>query len=56
MNSPPHPSPLPAPPAAALAVSVALGQLIAAEIARGGGRLSFARYMELALYAPGMGY
>jgi len=56
MNSPPLPSPLPAPPAAALAVSAALEQLIAAEIARGGGRLSFARYMELALYAPGMGY
>ena len=56
MNSPPHPPPLPAPPAAALAVCAALGQLIAAEIARGGGRLSFARYMELALYAPGMGY
>jgi len=56
MNSPPLPSPLPAPPAAALAVSAALEQLIAAEIARGGGRLSFARYMELALYAPSMGY
>src|SRR4030088_1586920 len=29
---------------------------IAAEIARGGGWISFARYMELALHAPGLGY
>lgn len=29
---------------------------IAAEIDAGGGWLSFARYMELALYAPGLGY
>ncbi|HKA39962.1 MAG TPA: SAM-dependent methyltransferase, partial [Burkholderiales bacterium] len=29
---------------------------IAAEIEHGGGWLSFARYMELALYAPGLGY
>lgn len=29
---------------------------IAAEIARAGGWISFARYMELALYAPGLGY
>jgi SAM-dependent MidA family methyltransferase len=47
---------LPAPPAEALALSAVLGRLIAAEIERGGGRLSFARYMELALYAPGLGY
>ena len=26
------------------------------EIAAGGGWISFARYMELALYAPGLGY
>ena len=51
-----HPAQLPAPPAAALALSAELGRLIAAEIERGGGRLSFARYMELALYAPGLGY
>jgi len=51
-----HPAQLPAPPAAALAISAELGRLIAAEIKRGGGRLSFARYMELALYAPGLGY
>ena len=49
-------SPLPAPPAAALVHSAELGRLIAAEIERGGGRLSFARYMELALFAPGLGY
>ncbi|MBI3041238.1 MAG: SAM-dependent methyltransferase [Betaproteobacteria bacterium] len=47
---------LPAPPAAALALSAQLTRLIAAEIERGGGWLSFARYMELALYAPGLGY
>ena len=51
-----HLSQLPAPPAAALALSAELVRLIAAEIERGGGRLSFARYMELALYAPGLGY
>jgi SAM-dependent MidA family methyltransferase len=51
-----HSSLLPTPPAAALTLSAELGRLIAAEIERGGGRLSFARYMELALYAPGLGY
>jgi len=51
-----HPAQLPVPPAAALALSAELGRLIAAEIERGSGRLSFARYMELALYAPGLGY
>ncbi len=30
--------------------------LIRAEIGRAGGWISFARYMELALYAPGLGY
>lgn len=48
--------PLSAPPAAALAHSAELCRLIAAEIESGGGRLSFARYMELALFAPGLGY
>ncbi|HUF80610.1 MAG TPA: SAM-dependent methyltransferase [Burkholderiales bacterium] len=56
MASPPHPAQLPAPPAEALAVSGQLGRLIAGEIARAGGWLSFERYMELALYAPGLGY
>lgn len=46
---------LPAPPLEAAALSAKLGRLIAAEIGRGGW-LSFARYMELALYAPGLGY
>jgi SAM-dependent MidA family methyltransferase len=54
-----HPPPsaqLPAPPPEAAALSERLKQAIAAEIGRGGGWLSFARYMELALYAPGLGY
>lgn len=37
-------------------MSEQLRQLIAQEIERAGGWLSFARYMELALYAPGLGY
>ncbi len=37
-------------------MSAQLARLIAEEIRRGGGWLSFARYMELALYAPGLGY
>jgi SAM-dependent MidA family methyltransferase len=52
----PHPEPLPAPPPEAAALSEKLAGLIAGEIRRGGGWLSFARYMELALYAPGLGY
>ncbi|MBV8495734.1 MAG: class I SAM-dependent methyltransferase, partial [Gammaproteobacteria bacterium] len=36
--------------------SEAVAQLIAAEIAAGAGWLSFERFMELALYAPGLGY
>jgi SAM-dependent MidA family methyltransferase len=36
--------------------SRALGALIAAEVSAAGGWLSFERYMELALYAPGLGY
>ena len=47
---------LPVPAADALAASAALQQLIAAEIAAHAGRISFARYMELALYAPRLGY
>ena len=45
---------LPAPDSDALAASQALQQLIAAEIAQQGGALPFARFMELALYAPGL--
>lgn len=33
-----------------------LRQMIAAEIVQAGGRIPFARFMELALYAPGEGY
>lgn len=33
-----------------------LQTLIRAEIERSGGQITFARYMELALYAPGLGY
>ncbi|HEX5342269.1 MAG TPA: SAM-dependent methyltransferase [Duganella sp.] len=47
---------LPVPSSDALAASHALQHLIAAEIARNAGAISFARYMELALYAPGLGY
>jgi SAM-dependent MidA family methyltransferase len=47
---------LPAPSADARAASEALTRIIAAEIAAAGGWISFARYMELALYAPGLGY
>jgi len=47
---------LPEPGPEALAASSALQQLIADEIKRQGGWISFARYMELALYAPGLGY
>ncbi|MYM28954.1 class I SAM-dependent methyltransferase [Duganella sp. CY15W] len=47
---------LPVPSSDALAASHALQNLIAAEIASNAGAISFARYMELALYAPGLGY
>ena len=47
---------LPTPPAEALAHSERLAALIRAEIAAHGGWIGFARYMELALYAPGLGY
>jgi SAM-dependent MidA family methyltransferase len=44
------------PPPEARAVSAALSRLIAEEIAAAGGCIGFDRYMELALYAPGLGY
>ena len=47
---------LPEPSTAALETSRRLASLIGAEIANLGGWISFARYMELALYAPGLGY
>src|SRR3569833_232705 len=47
---------LPPPRTAALQHSAQLRALIVGEIAAAGGAISFARYMELALYAPGLGY
>src|SRR5450830_1401754 len=47
---------LPAPDSDALAASHALQHQIAAEIARNDGAIPFARFMELALYAPDLGY
>ncbi|MFL9878455.1 class I SAM-dependent methyltransferase [Herbaspirillum rhizosphaerae] len=47
---------LPEPSADALAASRSLQHLIADEIRRSDGWISFARYMELVLYAPGLGY
>jgi SAM-dependent MidA family methyltransferase len=47
---------LPPPTHEALAHSERLAELIAGEIAQAGGWIGFARYMELALYAPGLGY
>jgi SAM-dependent MidA family methyltransferase len=47
---------LPQPSEAALDVSAELARVIRAEIRAAGGWLDFARYMELALYAPGLGY
>jgi SAM-dependent MidA family methyltransferase len=49
-------SSLPPPSPEALAHSACLAEAIRHEIAQAGGWLSFARYMELALYAPGLGY
>ena len=47
---------LPAPEADARAASDALAERIRAELRASGNWISFARYMELALYAPGLGY
>lgn len=47
---------LPLPDSDALAASHALQQLIAAEIAQQDGAIAFSRFMELALYAPRLGY
>ncbi|MDB5907759.1 MAG: hypothetical protein JWP34_1873 [Massilia sp.] len=47
---------LPEPDSDALAASHALQQLIAGEIAQQSGAITFARFMELALYAPRLGY
>jgi len=47
---------LPQPSPEERAHSERLAALIREEISRAGGALDFARYMELALYAPGLGY
>lgn len=47
---------LPEPEPAALAHSARLSAHIRAEMAANGGALPFDRFMELALYAPGLGY
>jgi len=47
---------LPTPTPEALAHSEALGAQLRTEIAAAGGWLSFARFMDRALYAPGFGY
>jgi SAM-dependent MidA family methyltransferase len=47
---------MPQPDADAAESSRRLAALIAAEIEQAGGWISFARYMEMALYAPGLGY
>src|SRR5262245_25990145 len=47
---------LPAPPPEARAVSAALTRAIAREMDENSGRIGFARYMGLALYAPALGY
>ena len=53
---PPAHTSLPAPSPDAAAHSERLAALIRAEIAAAGGWIGFDRYMELALYAPGLGY
>src|SRR5688572_32641306 len=47
-----HPSDLPRPDASALAASRALLDRVAADLAAHGDWMSFARYMDLALYEP----
>lgn len=49
-------SALPSPDAEALAHSARLSGLIRHEIAANDGAIPFSRFMELALYAPGLGY
>ncbi len=52
----PDPRTLPPPTAGEQAHSARLQQRLREEIAARGGSISFARFMELALYAPGLGY
>ena len=50
------PAPLPSPSPEAARHSARLAEFIRHDISTHGGWISFARYMELALYAPGLGY
>jgi SAM-dependent MidA family methyltransferase len=52
----PVPSPLPEPDAAARAHSVRVAAAVATAIERAGGFLPLARYLDLVLHAPGLGY
>ena len=56
MTPPPSLDTLPAPDPDAAAHSARLLDYLRAEIATAGGAISFARFMDLALYAPGLGY
>ena len=47
---------VPPPDAEALAHSERLRALIQEQVFAAGGALPFSRFMELALYAPGLGY
>ena len=49
-------APMPVPDAAARAHSARVVAALRAEIERAGGFIAFSRYMELVLYAPGLGY
>ena len=51
-----HPSDLPRPDSSALAASRALLDRIASDLSAHGNWISFARYMGIALYEPGLGY
>ena len=51
-----RPAELPSPEPQALAASRALLERIGAELAASGNWITFARYMELALHQPGLGY
>jgi SAM-dependent MidA family methyltransferase len=51
-----NPADLPQPASEATALSEALARLVAGEIEAAGGAIPFSRYMELCLYAPGLGY
>lgn len=52
----PVPSPLPEPDAAARAHSLRVAAAVASAVERAGGFLPLARYLDLVLHAPGLGY